>query len=150
MPARRHSGVPPFSAYAEELVLASILMDEGATVAGALSSILKPPDFYREQNAWVYEAALKAARRYRETTVPMVARWMMIDGTLDPAGAEPFLVVIVNRHLFDPLIGSVPAAVAHARLIRDYAEQRRAYGRAVGQLQEVATGKTRYNTVDVS
>ena len=136
-------------------MLATIMLadDPDYAIVSELSKIVSPSDFYREQNAWIYDACLKAWKAGDPTTVPCIARYMLIEGTLDPAGAEPYLVEITTRFTID--IGFVVAmydehAAPHARLIRNYARQRREFGRAVRRVQEVASGETRYNTVDVS
>ncbi len=129
------SDLPPFSAYAETAILAGILLadDHDHEIISTIAGILSPADFFREQNAWVYAACLKAWRAGDPTTVPCIARYMLIDGTLDPAGAEPFLVELAGLWVHDHTIGIAmfpEYAYAHARVIVDYAQRRRGVERA--------------------
>ncbi len=141
---RAHSDVAPFSAYAEEAVLAAIMLssDYDYEVIKALAGIVEPADFFREQNRWIYEACLKAWRAGDPTTVPCIARYMEIEGTLDPAGAEPYLVELTVRWYQDKgfAVAMFPEyAEPHARLIRDYALRRRAVGRAAQGVRDALT-----------
>src|SRR3970040_2313295 len=54
--ASRTERLPPFDAEAEEAVLASLMVDEDAIYK--VQGIVRPGDFYREQNRWTYEACL--------------------------------------------------------------------------------------------
>src|SRR5260370_41833829 len=55
--ARGGDKLPPHDVEAEEAVIASILVDPAA-VLEVLGSNLKPDDFFREQNRWIYETCL--------------------------------------------------------------------------------------------
>ena len=46
----------PFDVEAEEAVLASVLVDEDAIYK--VNAVVRPEDFYREQNRWIFEACL--------------------------------------------------------------------------------------------
>ena len=53
----RADRLPPHDIEAEEAVIASILVDPEA-VLEVLTSSLRPDDFFREQNRWIYETCL--------------------------------------------------------------------------------------------
>ena len=48
--------LPPHDVEAEEAVIAALLVDSESIFR--ISNILKPEHFFREKNAWIYEAVL--------------------------------------------------------------------------------------------
>jgi replicative DNA helicase len=48
--------LPPHDVEAEEAVIASLLVDDEAIFK--VAPVLQPADFFREKNAWAYDACL--------------------------------------------------------------------------------------------
>ena len=54
--------LPPQNIEAEEAVLGGLLIDSDAIIR--VSTVLKPGDFYREKNGWIFGAALALHERH--------------------------------------------------------------------------------------
>jgi replicative DNA helicase len=87
--------VPPFDVEAEEAVLASLLVDEDAIYK--IQSIVRPEDFYREHNRWVYEACLALWDRTESINQVTVAHELTRQSRLDDIGGPAFLSRIVGE-----------------------------------------------------
>ena len=81
--------LPPHDVEAEEAVLASLLVDPEAV--SRVGANLRPRDFYRERNGWVYEACLALWERNEAINEVTVAHELSRSGRLDDAGSLPFL-----------------------------------------------------------
>ncbi len=93
--AGRADRLPPHDTSAEEAVLASILVDPDA-VLEVLSSNLKPEDFYREQNRWIFEACKDLFDRGETINQITAAHELSRRGQLDDAGGVAYLSRIVT------------------------------------------------------
>ncbi len=126
---RQPTGLPPHDVAAEEAVLAALLIDEDAYAK--VLPIVRPEDFFREQNAWTYEACLALAERGEAITIPTVAHELDRLGRLDAAGGEPYLAEVAGK--FFTAIG----VEAHARIVARDSLYRRLIA-AAGQMAQLA------------
>src|ERR1700675_4638807 len=102
--------LPPFDVDAEEAVIASLMVDEDAIYK--IQSVVRPEDFYREQNRWVYEACLSLWERNEAISQVTVAHELTRRGVLEDAGGPGFLSRVV---------GELPTSVGaehYARLVQ--------------------------------
>jgi replicative DNA helicase len=90
--AERLSAVP-FDVEAEEAVLASVMVDDEAIFKIHLE--VRPEDFHREQDRWVYEACLALSERSESIDQVTVAHELSRAGRLEEAGGPGFLSRIV-------------------------------------------------------
>ena len=86
--------IVPFNIEAEEAVLGSLLLDSQAIVN--VASFLRPDDFYREKNRWVYDAALALYARREAIDFLTIGDEMERHGVLDAAGGRSFLTALMN------------------------------------------------------
>src|SRR3989337_4316022 len=91
----RTERLPPFDAEAEEAVLASLIVDEDAIYK--VQGIVRPEDFYREQNRWAYEACLALWERNEALNQVTVAHELARRERLDDAGGPGFPPRIVAQ-----------------------------------------------------
>ena len=103
------NGLPPHDLAAEEAVLAALLLDE--TAISRVLPILRPVDFFDQQNMWVYEACLALTERGEPITLPTVRHELLRAGRLDEIGGEPALVELVGRHF------TATGVEAHAAIV---------------------------------
>ena len=85
--------LPPFDVEAEEAVIASLMVDEDAIYK--IQGIVRPEDFFREQNRWIYEACLALWDRTESINQVTVAHELTRRNLLDDAGGPAFLSRIV-------------------------------------------------------
>jgi replicative DNA helicase len=85
--------LPPFDVEAEEAVLASLLVDQDAIYK--VQGIVRPEDFYRDQNRWTYEACLALWERSESIDQVTVAHELQRREKLEEAGGPGFLSRIV-------------------------------------------------------
>jgi replicative DNA helicase len=86
--------LPPHDIEAEEAVVASLLVDSEAILR--VSAILKPDDFFREKNGWVYDACLSLWGRGEAINEVTVSHEMARRERLEPAGGHAFLSQLVS------------------------------------------------------
>jgi replicative DNA helicase len=110
-------------------VIAALLLDDD-TYARVIP-LLSPTDFFREQNAWCYEAALDLAERGEAVTVPTLAHELERAGRLDAAGGEPYLAEVAGKYF------TAVGVEAHARIIARDALYRRLI-EAAGEIARLA------------
>lgn len=120
--------IVPFDVEAEEAVLGSVLLDSLAIVH--VASFLHPADFYREVNAWVFEAMLALYDRREALDYLTVRDEVERRGRLDAIGGAAYLTRCLN---------SVPTAVHiehYGRIVERCAIRRRMIqaGEAVAML----------------
>ena len=84
--------LPPHNTEAEEAVLGSILVEPSCL--DDVLPILRPADFFREKNGWVYEAMIRAAGGLNQITV---AQELAQKGRLEAIGGAGFLSLLVER-----------------------------------------------------
>ncbi len=87
--------LPPFDVDAEEAVIASLMIDEDAIYK--IQSIIRPEDFFREQNRWIYEACLALWDRTESINQVTVAHELTRRNLLDDAGGPAFLSKVITE-----------------------------------------------------
>ncbi|MEX1104351.1 MAG: DnaB-like helicase N-terminal domain-containing protein, partial [Dehalococcoidia bacterium] len=87
--------LPPHDIEAEEAVVAALLVDPEAIFH--VSPILKPLDFFREKNGWVYEACLDLWSRDEAINQITVAHELARKERLEDAGGQTYLAEIIRR-----------------------------------------------------
>lgn len=114
--------LPPHDEAAEEAVLGSILVDGESLLR--VTPVLRPEDFYRERNRWVYQACLALFQRSEAIDQVAVAHELATQDRLDPSGGPAFL---------SHLIATVPTSVYadhYARIVSRTATMRNLIGAA--------------------
>jgi len=86
--------LPPHDIEAEEAVLGSLLVDGEAI--HKIAVFLKPGDFYREKNLWVYEACFSLYERNEAIDQVTVAHEMGRLGRLEAVGGAAYLSHLVS------------------------------------------------------
>ena len=107
---------PPHDEAAEEAVVGSILV-EGEAIH-RVASLLRPDDFYRERNRWIYEACLAIFQRGEAINQVTVSHEMATQDRLEPAGGDSLL---------SHLVATVPTSVYaehYARIVSRTATMR--------------------------
>jgi replicative DNA helicase len=85
--------LPPHDIQAEESVVASLMVDDEAIFK--VAPILQPRDFFREANAWTYEAAFALWERNETINQVTIAHELDRRGHLDDVGGLTFLSDLV-------------------------------------------------------
>ncbi len=119
--------LPPNDVEAEEAVIAALLVDPEAI--SKVSTILKPPDFFREQNRWVYEAASDLWERDESINQITIAHELDRRERLEEIGGQTYLGDII-RHL--------PTSVgveSYAEIVKRVSTYRGLIQAATGMLQ---------------
>ncbi len=93
--AGRAERLPPHDIEAEEAVIASLLVDPEAIYKVAPK--LKPEDFFREKNAWVYEACRALWDRNESINQITVAHELARSGRLEAVGGAAYLSQLVSE-----------------------------------------------------
>ncbi|MEX0801074.1 MAG: replicative DNA helicase [Dehalococcoidia bacterium] len=91
----RAERLPPHDTEAEEAVVASLLVDPEAVYK--ISPILKPEDFFREKNAWAFEACLALWERGESINQITVAHELARRGRLEEIGGAAYLSKLVTE-----------------------------------------------------
>src|SRR3990170_4697654 len=91
--AGRAEKLPPHDTEAEEAVIASLLVDPEAVYR--IAPILKPEDFFREKNAWAFEACLAIWERNQSLNQITVAHELARRGRLEEIGGAAYLSRLV-------------------------------------------------------
>jgi len=86
--------LPPHDIEAEEAVLGSLLIDGEAI--HKIATFLKPEDFYREKNLWVYEACFSLYERNEAIDQVTVAHELGRLGRLEAVGGAAYLSHLVS------------------------------------------------------
>src|SRR3954471_25088609 len=84
----------PYTLEAEEAVLGSLLIDRDAVIK--IAPFLKPTDFYRETNGWIYETILDLYHRREPADVVLLAGELDRQGKLEQVGGYAYLFHLVN------------------------------------------------------
>jgi replicative DNA helicase len=124
--------LPPHDIEAEEAVVASLLVDNEAIVR--VSAILRPDDFFREKNGWVYDACLTLWNRGESINEITVSHELARRERLEPAGGHAFL---------SQLISDLPTTVGvedYARIVGRDAVYRRLISAANSMAQAAFQG----------
>ena len=94
--AGRAERLPPHDIDAEEAVIASLLVDSEAILDPDVLK-LGPEDFFREKNAWVYEACRVLWDRSESINQITVAHELARRGRLEEAGGTAYLSQLVTE-----------------------------------------------------
>jgi replicative DNA helicase len=109
--------LPPQNVEAEEAVLGALLIDPDAIIR--VATLLKPPDFYREKNGWIYDATLALHERREPIDFLTVCDELDRREQLDEIGGAGFITSLIN---------AVPTSIHaehYARIIERTATRRR-------------------------
>ena len=87
--------LPPHDIEAEEAVIASLMVDPQAMLA--VHGIIKPVDFFREKNGWVYDACTSLWERDEVINQITVAHELATKDRLEEVGGQVFLADIIRR-----------------------------------------------------
>lgn len=85
--------LPPFDQRAEESVVATLMLDADAPLL--VAPLLDAADFFREQNAWVYDACMALSQRNEAVNQITVAHELDRRGRLEEAGGLTFLSELI-------------------------------------------------------
>ncbi len=119
--------LPPHDIQAEESVIASVMVDGEAM--DKIGPFLQPSDFFREINAWTYDACLALWQRHQSINQVTVAHELDRQGHLEDAGGLTFLSELV-------LNLPTPIGVEHfAQIVKRDATYRRMIGVATNIVQ---------------
>ena len=86
--------LPPHDLDAEEAVIGSLLID--GTAIYKIATFLQPPDFYSEQNQWLYEACLSLFRRSEAINQITVAQELARQEKLEACGGAAYLSHLIS------------------------------------------------------
>lgn len=110
--------IPPNNIEAEEAVLGSLIID--TEIVGDISEILKPDDFFREQNRWIYESILSLhEEREPIDLITLTDDLRKRDDRLGQMGGEAYVIGLIN---------SVPTSInaeSYARIVKECAARRK-------------------------
>src|SRR3990167_4988651 len=91
----RAEKLPPHDVEAEEAVIASLLVDPEAIYR--VAPVLKPDDFFREKNAWAFEACLALLGRNESINQITVSHELARRGRLEEVGGAAYLSRLVTE-----------------------------------------------------
>ncbi|MDO8670221.1 MAG: replicative DNA helicase [Dehalococcoidia bacterium] len=86
--------LPPYDTDAEEAVVGSLLIDSDCMVR--IGGLIKPGDFFREQNQWVFEACLSLYERNEAINQITVAHELTHRDKLEMVGGAAYLAYLVS------------------------------------------------------
>jgi len=121
--------LPPHDVEAEEAVLASLLIDSEAVVK--ITPLIRPDDFFREKNGWIFEACLALWNRNEAVNQITVSHELARRERLEGAGGHAYL---------SQLVSDLPTTVGvedYARIVARDAVYRRLIS-AAGQIAQAA------------
>ena len=87
--------LPPHDIEAEEAVVAALMVDSQAMIN--VHGILKPHDFFREKNGWVFEACTDLWQRDEAVNQITVAHELATRDRLEDVGGQAFLADTIRR-----------------------------------------------------
>lgn len=109
--------LPPANVDAEEAVLGSLLIDPDALYA--VQDIIKPDDFYREKNRYVFKAIAALDKRNEPADLLTVADELRRQQWLEEVGGESYIIGLLN------IVPTSMNAEAYAKIVRASAIRRR-------------------------
>ncbi len=121
--------MPPQNTEAEEAVLGGLLIDPDAIIR--VATILRPEDFYREKDAWIYDAIQILHERREPVDFLTVCDELERRGKLNEVGGAAFITSLIN---------AVPTSIHvehYARIVERTATRRRLLD-AAGQIAALA------------
>lgn len=86
--------LPPHDIEAEEAVIASLLVDSEAVLK--VATLLRPEDFFREKNGWIFDACLALWNRSEVINQITVSHELARRERLEPAGGYAYLSGLVS------------------------------------------------------
>lgn len=86
--------VQPNDTIAEQAVLGSMLVDKDATIAAV--EILKPEDFYREDNKEIYAAMLELYGLGQQIDMITLSDQLKLRGTLEKVGDTSYIATLID------------------------------------------------------
>ena len=87
--------LPPHDVEAEEAIIAALLVDPEAIYR--VTPILKGEDFFREKNAWIYEAAVMLWGRDEAINQITIAHELARQDRLEAVGGQTYLADIIRQ-----------------------------------------------------
>ena len=87
--------LPPHDIEAEQAVLGSLLTDRDAVIASI--EILKPEDFYREDNKAIYQAIYNLYRKGEPVDVITVKSQLIEEGNFEKVGGLEYLALLPDK-----------------------------------------------------
>lgn len=102
-------GLPPHDISAEEAVIAACLLDS-SSVARTMN-IIKPEDFFREQNGDAFRACIEIWESGEEVTIPTLSHALREVSSGDPDGWEYYLTELWGKYY------TAVGVEAHARIV---------------------------------
>jgi replicative DNA helicase len=124
--------LPPHDIEAEEAVIASVLVDNEAVLK--VATILKPDDFFREKNGWIFDVCLSLWGRGEAINQITVSHELARREKLEGAGGHAYL---------SQLVSDLPTTVGvedYARIVARDAVYRRLITAAGGMAQAAYEG----------
>jgi replicative DNA helicase len=121
--------LPPNDVEAEEAVLASLLIDAEAVIK--VTPLVRPDDFFREKNGWIYEACVALWNRNEAVNQITVSHELARRERLEDAGGHSYL---------SQLVADLPTTVGvedYARIVARDAVYRRLIS-AAGRIAQAA------------
>lgn len=88
------SKIPPSDISAEQAILGSMLVDKDAIIKSI--EILKPDDFYREDNKEIYSAMLDIYKKGDTIDFLTVREALKLRGTIDKVGSDAYLSSLID------------------------------------------------------
>ena len=88
------SKIPPNDVAAEQAILGSMLVDKDAVVKSI--EILKPEDFYREDNKEIYSAMLDIYKKGENIDFLTVREALKLRGSIDKVGSDSYLSSLID------------------------------------------------------
>ena len=119
--------LPPHDIEAEEAVIASLMVDPQAMLA--VIGILKPVDFFREKNGWVYDACVSLWNRDEVINQITVAHELATKDLLEDVGGQTYLADVIRR------LPTSLGAEFYARIVKRDATYRGLIHAATGIMQ---------------
>lgn len=109
---------PPHDIPAERAVLAAVLLDESGAVIDALAGVLAPGDFFRPENARVFEAALALHADRVPVDIVTLGGKLRELGVLNAIGGAQYLGDLTDE------IPTTAHVIQHAAQVREMARDR--------------------------
>jgi replicative DNA helicase len=121
--------LPPQNIEAEEAVLGALLIDPDAIIR--LTTIVRPEDFYREKNGWIFDAIFALHERREPVDYLTVCDELERRGQLEEVGGAAFMTSLIN---------AVPTSIhaEHYSRIVERTSTRRRLIDAAGQIAGLA------------
>jgi len=123
-----HDRQTPSSLDSEEAVLGSLLIDPEAIET--VARILKPDDFFRDKNRWIFQAMLNLYNRKVPNDQITVAHELARKKLLEPMGGTSYLGYLVSE---------VPTSVHvkyYAEIVKEYSERRELIARGQQMVED--------------